>query len=711
MSIKWEKRKDFQHRYSLTGKYLIFVREENGDFYGRWYGLWDLPIKVLDYLKIAISVGGKVYWLQDHCKKFVYSLSQAEHFYKINNLKIKEKTFVFDDIEAFCDSLHIYNKDRKKIKIFVIPKFNLRLENNLIEDNTDKNPKKNQITIYDPNINALICRRGARINHVGILGSDIKPDGYYLGKFSEGLLTKDKWKKIGTSRSSYGISCLKYETNKKNFNLKIFLSSSFESEESALQTYKEALDFKKGFIKKQKLYNDILNKTTSIKTSNKELNKAFISSKINIEMLSHYQKGMGFGLFAGLPSYAMYFGRDLGWTMLGINPVHYSSYVRESLLLLARYQKRKGKDKGRIPHEIRLDGTVNYPSVDSTLLFILGVHDYYKWTGDRIFLQFINNNVKGALKWCFSRIENRLIPHRGEDFLKGTTWMDSHYRGKYAVDVQALLLKALECGEELQKERGDHKFARLCASHSKNLKETILRRFWNSKRDFFYDRIKPHGKKDDVLTVNPSLLLMFKYVDKKTAEKVLDIYESDIFTGNYGIRTRAKGEKGYGPNYYHKGSIWPLGTAWVAASEFIYGRGEKGYEYIKKLASLSNRFSLGTLHEVLPGEEGVGRLIKGCFIQSWSSSMLLYLTIKHLCGIEPLAYKNTLYIDPFLPQELNYIKLKNLSVANAKLDINYRREDDKIRIEILNKEAPIIIKTKEKEFELGKNKKRVIFEK
>jgi len=708
MPINWKRQKSTEHRYALTGKHLIMVRQEDGSFDGRWQGIWDPPIKILDRIKFAIETGGEIYWLNEHSRTFEYYLNRAFHSYRIGNVGIAERVFAFEYLEGICSSLHILNRDEKKIKIFILPMFNIRMEDNRKPDETHAKPKRNQITIYDPKTNALICRNTHEIGWAGILGTNKKPTNYYLGDFSEDMLIKG-WKDNGTSRSSYGLSCLEYTTRQKRFDLDLFLTSSFESEERAIETYAKAKrGLKRRYSEKKRVYREVEKQTSTIATPSDEFDNAFLSAKVNVEMLSHYQKGMGFGILAGLPSYAMFYGRDMCWTVLGINPVGYFSYTRDSLLLLAKYQKKGGKDKGRIPHEIRPNGEITYPSVDSTLLFIIAVHDYYKWTGDKVFLQFINRNVKDALLWCFSKTEEGgFIPHGGEEFLQGTTWMDSYYRGRYGIDVQALWLKALECGEELQKERGDYNSARKCASYLKGLKERVLREFWNPGKGFFYDRIKPSGEPDPILTINPSLLLMFKYADEKRAKQVFKLYESEVFTAGDGVRTRAKGGRNYDPNSYHKGSIWPLGTAWVAAGEFMYNRKARGWEYTKKLGSLAAKYSLGTITEVLPGDR-VERIVKGCFIQSWSSSMLLYLTIRHLFGINPVAYENRVSVDPFMPQGWDYLKIRNLYVGGSRLDISCKRVKEGTEIEISNSGNPIFVEALGRETELGKDRRRII---
>ncbi len=708
MPIRWTRREPSGHRYALTGKHMILVRQENGNFEGRWQGVWDPPIKVLDWVRFAIKVNGEIHRLHEHPKTFEYCMNRAIHTYRFGNLRVRERVFVPERLEAVCSSFHILNKGEEEIKIYILPKFNLRLEDNRNPDTVYEKPRRNQITIYDPHRYALICRNAQDVSWIGILGINKEPTNYYLGNFSEDML-REGWKGNGTSRSSYGLSCLEYATRQRKIDLNVFLSSSFESEENAVVTYTEASrGLKRRYSEKKRVYRDAVKRASNVVTPRDDFNNVVLSAKANIEMLSHSQKGMGFGILAGLPSYAMYYGRDLCWTILGVNPIGYFQYVRDSLLLLAKYQGERGKNRGRIPHEIRPNGELTYPSVDSTLLFIIAVHDYYKWTGDKVFLQLIDINVKNALRWCFSRTEKgEFMPHGAEEFLKGTTWMDSYYRGKYGVDVQALWLKALECAEELERERGDYKSARKCASYSEGLRDRIIREFWNPDRGFFYDRIGPNGKPDPVLTINPSLLLMFKYLDEDRAKQVLDLYESEIFTADFGVRTRAKGEKNYDPNSYHKGSIWPLGTAWVASAEFMYNRKAQGWEYTKKLASLADEYSLGAITEVLPGDR-VERILKGCFIQAWSSSMLLYLTIRHLFGIDPAAHRNQVTIDPFLPEDWNHMEIKNLQIGESILNISCNRAKEGVRTEISNEGEPITVRIQGEEIELGRNQEVVI---
>jgi len=143
------------------------------------------------------------------------------------------------------------------------------------------------------------------------------------------------------------------------------------------------------------------------------VDNAFLNSKINLQLLKHYQHGYGLGYLAGLPYFPMYFGRDAAWTLLGVNSIGDFEASKHSLNLLARYQATvDGEDnwrvpfyRGEVPHEIRTDGTIIYYSVDATPLFVIALHDYYKWSGDRLFLQYLYDNVVKAMDWSWRQIE------------------------------------------------------------------------------------------------------------------------------------------------------------------------------------------------------------------------------------------------------------------------------------------------------------------
>jgi len=100
--------------------------------------------------------------------------------------------------------------------------------------------------------------------------------------------------------------------------------------------------------------------------------------------------------------------------------------------------------------------------------------------------------------------------------------------------------------------------------------------------------------------------------------------------------------------------------------------------------------------------------LKGCFIQAWSSSMLLYLTIRHLFGIDPAAHRNQVTIDPFLPEDWNQMEIKNLQIGESSLHISCNRAKEGVRTEISNEGEPITVKIQGEEIELGRNQEVVI---
>ena len=89
--------------------------------------------------------------------------------------------------------------------------------------------------------------------------------------------------------------------------------------------------------------------------------------------------------------------------MLNIDP----RIARSTLDILAYYQSttvdpKADAEPGKILHNKReksFGGKIYFGSVDATPLFIIVAEEYFKKTGDRVFLLEIWNNIVAAVNW------------------------------------------------------------------------------------------------------------------------------------------------------------------------------------------------------------------------------------------------------------------------------------------------------------------------
>ncbi|RLF22405.1 MAG: hypothetical protein DRJ68_01530 [Thermoprotei archaeon] len=685
-----DKRSGLKRSFIISGLRTYLMALENGEFRGRWCGVWCLPIKVADSLRLGVKLGDELLWLSDYCDKFEAHTSHAERFYCLpHGLLVKEVVFIPKLHRAACWLLTFENlrESRLKFRLIVNPVVNLMWE---VRQATEPWRERRVFVAYDEGRGAVVFRHYVRPEWVAIFGGSLKPSAVSIGgleRLACGVSMPKVWENV------YGDVAMAYDLEVKDREeVKFVLAGGVDSLLSLLKEYDEAISRTHELLHETEKYIEAyLTRTTNMSTGVLPLDRTFTWSKVNLQLLKHYQEGYGMGFMAGLPNFPIFFGRDTVWTLFGVNAIGDFEASREALNLLARFQaKEDGEDqamvpyyKGEVPHEVRMDGTIIYYSIDSTPLFVIGVYDYFQWSGDHVFLEYMYDNVHKALEWCFNadRDGDGLVEHGPEGFLPDVTWMDSLFRGKSAVDVQAIFAYAFECGSKLAREVEDHDMELRARRRAEELKRLIVERYWSEDEGFFYDTIKPNGTPDASLTVNAVVPLFFKLVDHDRAWRVLSRLEGPDFMCEWGVRTRAKSDVEYDAKSYQKGSVWPLSTGWVSYAQFQYGRFKEGLKTLMRL-SRAQELSSAYFAELLPGDrETSGREDIGCFIQAWSSGVYLHSAVRGLMGVRAEAPSRRASLCPYI-DEFRMLNVRELRIGDSFIHALFKPSGDQEHVRV-----------------------------
>jgi hypothetical protein len=707
-SYEWSDTENFENSFTLVGRNTYVIGLESGRFDGRWNGVWSLPIKIADRVHFSITDGVKIYQLSDYVQRFDTKISHVERTYYVPELqtKIWELMFIPEDNQSVCWRFLIrqerINERAKRLRLLANCLFNLMWE---MKQAGELYKVRKEILLFDENNSSVIARHYRHADWIGIFGASRHPSRKCLGfDDAASLPTSDVIPK--TDRPCYGNVLLEYKIDEPEdsadyplFEIDFCLTGGSLSNLEALREYNQVLvNLQLLMLDKSYRYEEFLRNTTAMSHPVTDLARAFVWSKVNLHMLEHSQPGFGTGFFAGLPHFAIYFGRDTCWTSFGALSIGDFSGARESLNLLARFQAASnGEDqlrepyyRGEIPHEIRTEGTVYYYSVDATPLFVIACKNYFDWTKDLNFIKFTYDNIIRAIEWGLDadRDGDGLIEHGPEGFLIDTTWMDSYYRGKSAVDVQAIMCRALYDAAHLAKILEDDSRMREWTARADALRENIIERYWNSKTRFFYDTISPDGKQDSSLTINSVVPVLFRLTTSEMADAVLSRVEADAFMTDWGVRTRSRDDPQYDPRSYQKGGVWPFCTGWVTRAEFDYERYNEGFEnfrrFVKGLGMGSNYFK-EVLYGDLPPTGSLPVQPTGCFIQAWSASMFLSSVVEGLFGVSPFdSLEPRLRVLPYIRQDWGDVQLNNIHVKDNRFQFRIRSKGKEVMLKIRN---------------------------
>lgn len=465
-----------------------------------------------------------------------------------------------------------------------------------------------------------------------------------------------------------------------------------------------------GFRERRDAYRRWEQESTSFESSNDIFDQALRTSTADFHALQ-IPDGNEHVVAAGVPWFATMFGRDsliAAYQALLLNP----RLACETLRVLARYQGKRFNDwedeePGKIPHEYRTGEMTRagempfgpyYGSVDATPLFLILLSETFNWTGDPDLVEELLPAAHAALDW----IEN-YGDLDGDGFIeykrrspKGLTnqgWKDSwdanmHRDGSVAnppialVEVQGYCHEAQYRMAQLLRLFGDTKRADKLRKSSAELAKRIEKSFWLQQENFYAMGLDSAKRPLEVISSNPGHLLFTRSIAKDRARQVVQRFMQDDMESGWGWRTMARSERVFNPLSYHRGSIWPHDNSLIAHGMALYGFREEVKLILTSLYQAALNFRDYRLPELFCGvqrhenDEPVHYPVS-CSPQAWASGAF-FLLLTSLLGIRPSAHRKELNIvNPMLPDWLEYLRIRNLSVGKSRVSLDFSRSGER----------------------------------
>jgi glycogen debranching enzyme len=398
---------------------------------------------------------------------------------------------------------------------------------------------------------------------------------------------------------------------------------------------------------------------------------------------------------AGLPWFMAIFGRDTlisSYQSLWIGP----ELARGALEALAGFQGTekndfKDEEPGKILHEIRFGELTAigekphrpyYGSADSTPLWLVLLHEYWRWTGDDGPAKQLRDNALRALEWIDrygdldgdGYIEYKTRSNQG---LRTQCWKDSWNGLQFAdgtipdvpiapSEVQGYTYDAKRRTAELAEHVwGDAELASRLRKEADELFERFNRDFWVDDRGGYYAvGLDKDKRRIDSITSNMGHLLWSGIVPEERADKLVAHFFSDAMWSGWGVRTMSWDDFGYSPIGYHVGTVWPHDNSLIAAGLDRYGYREEANRIAAALLE-SAEYTEWRLPEVFAGysrEEAPFpvRYPTASSPQAWATAAP-FLWFRLAMGLD--VTDGTAVIDPLLPESLGEMGLKGIHAA------------------------------------------------
>ncbi len=457
-------------------------------------------------------------------------------------------------------------------------------------------------------------------------------------------------------------------------------------------------------------------------SSNEQFNDWINRSVSDLHMLvTHTEHGPY--PYAGVPWFSAPFGRDGILTALECLWVQ-PQLARGVLAFLAATQADRldpdsDAEPGKILHEARRGELANlgeipfrryYGSVDATPLFVMLAGAYFRRTGERAFLESIWPNIERALAWIdeYGDVDgDGLVEYsrHSPDGLVQQGWKDSddsiyHADGRLArgpialCEVQGYVYEARLAAAELAQLFGERARAERLRAQAEALQARFNEAFWLEEIGTYAIALDGDKRPCAVRSSNAGQVLLSGITAPEYARRVASVLmDANGFSG-WGVRTVARNEARYNPMSYHNGSIWPHDNALVAMGLARQGYKEPALDILTGLFNASIALDLHRLPELfcgftrLPGQ-GPTRYPVACAPQAWASASVFYL-LQACLGLEFCVDKPQLrFVHPQLPDYLQQLRISNLQVGSAVLDLVLTRYERDVSINVVRKEGDV----------------------
>lgn len=430
-------------------------------------------------------------------------------------------------------------------------------------------------------------------------------------------------------------------------------------------------------------------RATRVRTDDPRFDRALAWAKLSLDALLMNQVTRG--IFAGLPWFNNYWGRDTFIALPGACLVTGRfTEAREILRSFAAFQQRDSgsTDFGRIPNLVTTTDRA-YNTADGTPRFAMMAYEYILRSGDTAFAReiypAIRRSVDGTIRFHLDTLG--FLTHGDAE-----TWMDAvgpggpwSPRGTRANDIQTLWASQLEVASLLAESQGD----RPSADRWREIRERLVANF----RKFFVrdslvvDHLNADGSPDTQMRPNQLFTLPVLGGAERAA---VALTVARKLTYEYGVASLWQEDDNFHPYHqndpfypkdaaYHNGTVWTWVQGPLISELCRLGSEETAFRITRNsVRQILDRGAVGTQSELLdaiprPGEQEPA--ISGTFSQAWNLAEFVRNFYDDYLGARITRFDHRLLFHPRLPASLGNVDAL-LNLDGIGVPVAVKRETD-----------------------------------
>jgi glycogen debranching enzyme len=463
----------------------------------------------------------------------------------------------------------------------------------------------------------------------------------------------------------------------------------------------------------QRLHQSWMDNVTQLTSANEEVYRLYRQSITDLGALRLYDYDFGPDVWlpaAGVPKFVSIFGRDSLIASLQCMIVH-PGLAHGTLKKLAQLQATEEDDwrdaePGKILHELRqgelahfhkIPHTPYYGTADATPLYLITLHETWKWLGDDSLLKEYRETALRCLDWIdyYGDLDGdgfQEYQTRSSDGIENMGWKDSGDAVVYPDGTQVQAPKAL-CElqgyvfdawlrmAEVFDALGESDRSVQLRAKAVRLQTQFEEQFWCEDLGFYAFALDPQKQPVRTITSNAGHCLWSGIASPDHAALVVKkLLQPDMYSG-WGIRTLSAQNPAYNPFSYHCGSIWPHDNGIIALGFKRYGFTAEAAQIARSISEAASYFSGYRLPEVYAGIAATPGSFPVPYIdanvpQAWAAGSVFHF-LQAILGLQADAPHHCLYLDPDLPSWLPELTLHSLEVGDARIELRFWHKDER----------------------------------